>query len=612
MKKIYLTGFIFLYAMGLCSQTWSILGNSGTNPSTNFLGTTDSSPFAFKVNNMAAGYSGHGNNDYANVSFGYLSLTNPNGGGRNTALGIQALTRNSTGWSNIAIGYWALDPNVSGNENIAIGVGSMSQCSSSTSRNVGLGTNALKVNQGTLNTALGTYALNYNTSGSLNTAVGGKALLNNTTGNYNTAIGIQSMFSNTTGEINLGCGSGTLYSNTIGSHNTAVGNSALWSNVSGSQNTAVGDEALAGNLDGSNNVAVGTRALWCGNNDPGFVAWGHGSNNTSTGWESMRVLTSGNGNCAYGYHAMLFTTTGSNNVGLGNGALGTNTTGSGNVALGANSLIGNTSGNYNTAIGYGASVSVENLTNAIAIGNGATSNRSNSTVIGNNSITSIGGTVGWTTLTEDASKKNITQNVPGLSFINSLQPVTYTLSSSPTVYSGFVNQNVQKAATDASFNFSGIDQTNNVVYGLRYSEFVAPMVQSIRELSTQNKEKDQMIASMQSSLDSLRMQVEAIKKTLASLGVDSHPIQSAAYLKQNYPNPVQESTVIEYSLPDTFSSAHIQVCNNNGNILQRIYLTSPNENSIRLNTHSLDANGYYYYSLMVDGKLIDTKKMILK
>lgn len=37
------------------SNTWSLTGNSGTNPSTQFIGTTDSQPLKFRVNNLNAG-----------------------------------------------------------------------------------------------------------------------------------------------------------------------------------------------------------------------------------------------------------------------------------------------------------------------------------------------------------------------------------------------------------------------------------------------------------------------------------------------------------------------------------------------------------------------------
>lgn len=616
MKKIYLLGIFTLYATVILGQSWSTTGNSGTSSSTNFLGTTDSSPLVIKVNNNTAGYTGHGDNDYANVSFGYKSLSTSTSGGRNVALGVQALTNNSTGWSNIAIGYWAMDISSSGSENIAIGTSAMSQTGSSTQQNIGIGigTSALKTNQGTLNTAVGTYSLNYNTSGSYNTAIGGKSLLQNTTGTYNTAVGMQAMQNNTTGEINAGFGTGALYSNITGSHNTALGNAALWSNTSGSENTSIGDESLAGNIDGSYNVAIGTRSMWCGDSTPGFTGWGHGNNNTATGWESLRVLTTGNSNSAFGYNTLLFNTSGSNNSAFGNGAMSAITTGSGNVGVGTSSLATNSTGSYNTAIGYQADIASGGLENATAIGYGANASKSNAVVIGNKLVTSIGGISSWSTLIDDNSKQNVSENVPGLTFINQLQPITFSLASNTSVtYTGFLNESVKNAATNVNYSFNGIDENESSIEGLRYSEFAGPMVQAIKDLSAENSAKDSVITALQSSLDSLKDEINSIKTALTTLGIQSLSSTSlSASLKQNYPNPYSESTTIEYSLPESYSSAYIQVYNNSDDIVKRMTLTSAGDNSVNISASSLKTGVQYYYPLIVDGKLIDTKKMLLK
>src|SRR5678810_43422 len=61
---------------------WSLTGNSGTSPTTNFIGTTDGQPLVFKVNNQKAGYL-----DYltGNSGFGYQSLNANPSGSYNTA-----------------------------------------------------------------------------------------------------------------------------------------------------------------------------------------------------------------------------------------------------------------------------------------------------------------------------------------------------------------------------------------------------------------------------------------------------------------------------------------------------------------------------------------------
>ena len=54
-------------------------------------------------------------------------------------------------------------------------------------------------------------------------------------------------------------------------------------------------------------------------------------------------------------------------------------------------------------------------------------------------------------------------------------------------FTGFIAQDVEKAAKSIGYDFSGVDkaQNENDFYGLRYSEFVVPMVKAIQEQQSQ-------------------------------------------------------------------------------------------------------------------------------
>jgi hypothetical protein len=97
-----------------------------------------------------------------------------------------------------------------------------------------------------------------NTTGTRNTASGTDALVFNSTGNDNTAVGAFAL-ENNTADGNTAVGSSALFANTTGSDNTAVGLLALTANT-GSANTAVGAYALANNTQ-NYNTAVGWSAL---------------------------------------------------------------------------------------------------------------------------------------------------------------------------------------------------------------------------------------------------------------------------------------------------------------------------------------------------------------
>ena len=467
-----------------------------------------------------------------NIAIGQSALQN-NLASRNTAIGHEAANNNSTGGMLVALGRFALRSNTTGSQNTAVGY------------------NALNDNvSGNLNTAIGSQSMPGNAGGDFNTAVGAKSLFNNI-GHYNTAIGVQTMNDNTTGSSNTGVGSGALYSNTEAIWNTGVGTSALWFNTTGKENTAAGGEALAGNRGGSWNTAVGTRALWSvhltehdhikGFENANPLGMEMANENTAIGYESLKAVTSGYENTAVGSHSMSQNSSGKQNVAVGRTALNRNTDGEGNTAIGFTALGSNTEGKYNTAIGYEAMQSTMttttgsyntaigtgamqsnttgsyntaigsqayivngDLTNSTAIGSGAGAWKSNQVIIGGVHVTSIGGVVNWTRTSDmismEGEKRNI-GSVPGLSFINELNPITYNYQDANWIrpefrailFSGFRASEVRTAASNVGYDFSGVDAED----GLRYSDFVVPLVQAVKELSAKNE-------SLQAQIDELR------------------------------------------------------------------------------------------------------------
>ena len=452
------------------------------------------------------------------------------------------------------------------------------------------------------------------------------------------AVGEQAMEKNTTGSLNVAMGSGALDYNTTGSGNTAGGHWAIGFNQAGNENTAFGEYALSGNLNGSYNTAVGCRSLFSvhliSGSDTGF---GEGEANTAIGYETLRDLTTGGYNVAMGMHALRINNTGNSNIGLGYQSLTNNGSGSNNVAIGNQSLITNTTGNYNTVIGSGADVSQGDLTNATAIGYGAKATKSNQVFIGNADVTSIRSFSYLSTISDARIKKNVQNNVPGLNFINKLQPVTYNLDYSAInnlqktsvpqenqlaatradqnspLYTGFIAQDVEKAAQSIGYDFDAIDvnkNNSNDLYGLKYTEFIAPLVKAVQELSEQNDEKDKAIASLQSQIDTLTKLVNKIMGNDTKLSLENNPSVSNSSLEQNFPNPYSESTTIKYTLPQNFFSAKIVIADTSGKVFKQIPVSGPGTNSVKIEAGSLRA-GNYLYSLYVDNTLIDTKKMIL-
>lgn len=115
--------------------------------------------------------------------------------------------------------------------------------------NIAVGGNALNVNEGARNVAIGENSMMVNVSGSDSVAVGFDALRRTTTGNGNSALGYRALEDNTTGTSNSGIGVASLAENTTGYHNTGLGAFSLGNSVTGFRNVAVG--YAAGNTIGS-------------------------------------------------------------------------------------------------------------------------------------------------------------------------------------------------------------------------------------------------------------------------------------------------------------------------------------------------------------------------
>ncbi|HEV7783365.1 MAG TPA: hypothetical protein VGO58_18950, partial [Chitinophagaceae bacterium] len=295
-QAIVWNGSTWIPGSPFSNDAWKLLGNTGTNPATNFIGTIDNQPLMFRINNQPSGAL-----TLDNVALGYRSFISNTTGINNTALGREALNGNTTGSSNTAIGRGTLFTNTTGSFNTAIGLSALTQ-NTTASYNTALGYQSLSANTtGDGNTASGYQSLPQNTTGTQNTATGMHSLRSNTTGSYNTALGYQSMLSNTTGSENTAVGQATLYFNTTGIKNTATGFFSLYNNSTGENNTANGYKALLANTTGVSNTAMGRIALLSNTT---------GSYNTGVGDSSLTSNTSGDFNTATGSKALGANTTG--------------------------------------------------------------------------------------------------------------------------------------------------------------------------------------------------------------------------------------------------------------------------------------------------------------
>jgi hypothetical protein len=274
----------------------------------------------------------------------------------------------------------------------------------------------------------------------------------------------------------------------------------------------------------------------------------------------------------------------------------------------------------------------------IAIGHGTIVYASNYARFGNSATTAYQGWASWSTASDGRFKRNIQENVSGLAFINKLRPVTYTYDASgmdaflhknnpgengeraeenkmhikalqekeKVTYTGFIAQEVQNAAKELQFDFSGVDapQNENDIYALRYSDFVVPLVKAVQELSKENEELKRKAERM----DALEKEVAELKALV--IGSNNPVVHTLAYLEQNAPNPVSGTTTIRYHVPETSTSASLTLTNAKGQVVKTVSLNNRGTNQLSLNTTGLAA-GTYNYTLYIDGKQASSKRLVI-
>ncbi len=152
--------------------------------------------------------------------------------------------------------------------------------------------------------------------------------------------------------------------------------------------------------------------------------------------------------------------------------------------------------------------------------------------------------------------------------------------------------------------------TSTGLYAVNYTSFIPIIFQAVKELQAEN---DQLKAYLGLGNEAKKSNRAALVSNLKSKSASVSVMDSSnnlASISQNRPNPFSENTVIDYFLPKSVVSAYIYIYDLNGRQLRSLSLTDRGSSSVTINGGDLYA-GLFNYALVVDGTLIDSKRMIL-
>lgn len=199
-------------------------------------------------------------------------------------------------------------------------------------------------------------------------------------------------------------------------------------------------------------------------------------------------------------------------------------------------------------------------------------------------------------------------------------------------YYGVVAQEMQQvlpsAVMTSSKKFRPSDKEASEFLMFNPNDLIYSGLNAIKELDEENQALKNKVAESETKIANLEekvMQNEALEARVVQLeqlltqminqGADA-PLSmratslTGASLSQNAPNPLHESTDIDYVLPEKYNVASLVIQDLNGRQVAQFELTeSVGKITFRPQSYGL-GTGTYVYSLVIDGNIVDTKKMV--
>lgn len=537
-KTIQCTCMLTLIALTVFSFSsnaqnyWKLLGNNGTDPAINFLGTTNSVPLIMRTNNIErmrisqGGKVGVGiNNPKAilNVfSNDYVSLTNPGilmlgkETGPNMALDYNVIqARNNGAAAAIYLNYY----------------GGTAYIGQSGALQVSPGNMALYGKAGINGASNASYALNVNA----NSTLGGVVITDpiDNSGLYMTKSGIN-------------------YGIFISKTSTTSSVATIYSTNSG-----YGEGISASSANG--NGVYGTNS---GGGNAGVYGYSSGGNG------SVGVT----GHCS--------------GVGFGMSAYGD--AGSGIYATSVSNYAGYFVGDVFSSGNYVGSdlrlkQNIQDVTKAMDIINQLQPKLYNFKNDGNYKLMNLPKGQHYGLIAQDLEKV-----LPNLVRDSKFETGMATPPDLPTGKEG----TQPKKETTETIDFKAVN----------YTELIPIMIKGMQE-------QQAIIENQQQQIDELKQMIQNNGGTSNFANPKLATESNSAYLLQNAPNPFTQNTTVRCFVPTDVQQAKLVVYNMNGQLIKS-YDLSKGMNTVTITAGTL-SSGQYIYSLLADGKKIDSKNMSL-
>lgn len=234
----------------------------------------------------------------------------------------------------------------------------------------------------------------------------------------------------------------------------------------------------------------------------------------------------------------------------------------------------------------------------------------------------------WTITSDARTKTNVMSYNHGLDLIRQVQLVSYQyngIANTPAGENGIgvIAQDFQQIFPNSVKPFTiSTDSTNagEEYFGVDLHELFVANVSAVKQLDSLIQLQDSINTVLQSQLIELTNRLNSC----CTIGEERSTLTNGTYinktdikltnaqsiiLENNVPNPFAEQTAISYYLPDNVQKAQMLFYNSQGRLIQSVDLKEKGKGMINVFASDL-SNGVYTYTLVVDGKIIETKKMV--
>jgi len=263
-----------------------------------------------------------------------------------------------------------------------------------------------------------------------------------------------------------------------------------------------------------------------------------------------------------------------------------------------------------------------------------------------------GSTAAWS---DSSMKTNLNQINNATDLLGQLNPYTYNyrVTDFPTMHLdndlhfGLIAQNVESVIPELVGSFltpQETDSLGNIIIPsqelktVEYTEIIPILIAGFNEQSAEIASQDSIISSQDSVINNLQSQLNNFQTQLNDMmaminnccsqgnnintpninnnqtqfnvtNIDVKLSDNDCVLNVNSPNPFRDNTTITYTIPETANFAQIIFYNSLGQAIKIVDIDD--KGAGRLNVYGEDLrSGMYSYSLIIDGNVCETHKMI--